>query len=43
MKNSPANGPGTPREDLPNVAGSVSGEMGSYTLGYQDNVSPWTL
>ncbi|XP_060077385.1 single-stranded DNA-binding protein 3-like isoform X8 [Ylistrum balloti] len=38
MKNSPANGPGTPRDDLPPVSGAVSGDMGGYpSLGYQDN------
>jgi len=37
MKNSPANGRGTPREDLPPVS-SVSGDMGPYGLGgYQDS------
>ena len=38
MKNSPANGPGTPRDDLPPVSGS---DMGGYPNlgGYQDNVS----
>ena len=38
MKNSPANGPGTPRDDLPPVSGP---DMGGYPNigGYQDNVS----
>lgn len=43
MKNSPANGPGTPRDDLPPVSGAVSGDMGAYSLGYQDNVSQMSL
>ncbi|XP_014777850.1 single-stranded DNA-binding protein 3 isoform X5 [Octopus bimaculoides] len=34
MKSSPPNGPGTPREDLP--PGST-GEIGGYSLGYQEN------
>ncbi|KAK7495922.1 hypothetical protein BaRGS_00012912 [Batillaria attramentaria] len=39
MKNSPANGRGTPRDDLPPVSGS--GDMGPYSMGppYQDGVS----
>ncbi|XP_071132027.1 single-stranded DNA-binding protein 3-like isoform X35 [Mytilus edulis] len=36
MKNSPVNGPGTPRDDLPPVSGT--GDMGAYNLAYQDNV-----
>ena len=40
MKNSPANGPGTPRDDLPPVSGT--GDM-AYGLGYQDNVSQMNL
>lgn len=39
MKNSPANGPGTPRDDLPPVSGT--GDM-AY-IGYQDNVSQMNL
>ena len=41
MKNSPANGPGTPRDDLPPVSGP---DMGVYPNlgGYQDNVSCWS-
>ncbi|XP_071131850.1 single-stranded DNA-binding protein 3-like isoform X15 [Mytilus edulis] len=35
MKNSPVNGPGTPRDDLPPVSGT--GDMGAYNLAYQDN------
>ncbi|XP_070194554.1 single-stranded DNA-binding protein 3-like isoform X4 [Littorina saxatilis] len=37
MKNSPANGRGTPRDDMPPVSGSGPGDMGSY-MGppYQD-------
>ncbi|XP_025108847.1 single-stranded DNA-binding protein 3-like isoform X2 [Pomacea canaliculata] len=35
MKNSPANGRGTPRDDLPPVSGA--GDMGAYSMGpYQD-------
>lgn len=38
MKNSPANGRGTPRDDLPPVSGA--GDMGAYSMGpYQDGVS----
>lgn len=40
MKSSPANGPGTPREDLPPVSG---GDMGGYSIGYQENVSACLL
>ncbi|XP_071131991.1 single-stranded DNA-binding protein 3-like isoform X31 [Mytilus edulis] len=36
MKNSPVNGPGTPRDDLPPVSGT--GDMGAYNLAYQDNI-----
>lgn len=38
MKNSPANGPGTPRDDLPPPG---SGDMPGYPslAGYQDSVS----
>ncbi|XP_059149440.1 single-stranded DNA-binding protein 3-like isoform X2 [Physella acuta] len=37
MKNSPANGRGTPRDDMPPVS-SVGGDMGPYGLGgYQDS------
>lgn len=44
MKNSPANGPGTPRDDLPPVSGAVTADMGGYpSLGYQDNVSQMNL
>lgn len=40
MKNSPANGRGTPREDMPPVSGVGGGDMGPYGLGgYQDSVS----
>ena len=41
MKNSPVNGPGTPRDDLPPVSGT--GDMGAYNLPYQDNVSQISL
>lgn len=41
MKNSPVNGPGTPRDDLPPVSGT--GDMGAYNLAYQDNVSQISL
>ncbi|CAG5118962.1 unnamed protein product, partial [Candidula unifasciata] len=38
MKNSPANGRGTPREDMPPVSGVGGGDMGPYGLGgYQDS------
>lgn len=39
MKNSPANGRGTPRDDLPPVSGA--GDMGAYSMGppYNDGVS----
>ena len=39
MKNSPANGPGTPRDDLPPTGGGP--DMGGYPNlgGYPDNVS----
>lgn len=43
MKNSPANGRGTPRDDMPPVS-SVGGDMGPYGLGgYQDSVSQGLL
>ena len=38
MKNSPHNGPGTPRDDMPPASAA---EMGAYPgLPYQDNVNP---
>ncbi|GFR99714.1 single-stranded DNA-binding protein 3 [Elysia marginata] len=48
MKNSPANGRGTPREDMPPVSsgggGGGTGDMGPYGLGsYQDSVSQGLL
>ncbi|KAL3868637.1 hypothetical protein ACJMK2_041421 [Sinanodonta woodiana] len=39
MKNSPANGPGTPRDDLAPVSGP---DMGYPNLGYQENVPPYS-
>lgn len=42
MKNSPVNGPGTPRDDLPPPV-SGTGDMGAYNLPYQDNVSQISL
>ena len=40
MKNSPANGRGTPRDDMPPASGAGPGDMGPY-MGppYQDGVS----
>ncbi|CAE1164864.1 unnamed protein product [Acanthosepion pharaonis] len=35
MKSSPPNGPGTPRENLPPDS---TGEIGGYSLGYQENI-----
>ena len=40
MKNSPANGRGTPREDMPPVSSGGPTDMGPYGLGAnQDSVS----
>ena len=37
LKNSPHNGRGTPRDDIP--PGGAPGDMVPYNLQYQDNVS----
>jgi hypothetical protein len=37
MKNSPHNGPGTPREDMPPVSGA--GDIAGYNMPFQDNVN----
>jgi len=41
MKNSPANGPGTPRDDMPQNGNGPGPDMGGYGNlgGYPDNVS----
>jgi len=40
MKNSPANGPGTPRDDIPQNGNGPGPDMGYPNLGgYTDNVS----